>query len=75
MEKLARYPGLVLFIVCFVVYMTLEYVFGMTHNFLKATIAASIAVLLSPRRKIIETQNGKKKQITWVFLKKPIIID
>jgi len=47
----------------------------MTNDFLRATISASIAVLLSPRRKLIQTQTGKKKQITWIFLKEPVIID
>ena len=33
------------------------------------------AFLLSPRKKIIATQTGKIKQITWLFLKKPVILE
>lgn len=42
---------------------------------MKAIICASLAFLLSPRKKIIETQTGKIKQITWLFLKKPVILE
>tara|TARA_R110002051_G_scaffold115981_1_gene189189 strand:+ start:318 stop:479 length:162 start_codon:yes stop_codon:yes gene_type:complete len=45
-------------------------------NFLiTAAIAGAIGFILSPRKKIIKTQTGEVKQITWLFLKKPIILD
>jgi len=45
-------------------------------NFLiSGGIAGLIGFILSPRKKIIQTQKGVVKQITWVFLKKPILID
>ena len=46
-----------------------------TDNFiLKEGICAVLAFILSPRKKIIQTEKGKIKQITWLFLKEPIII-
>jgi len=42
---------------------------------LKGGICAVLAFVISPRKKIILTQTGKKKQITWLFLKDPIILD
>ena len=41
----------------------------------KALICGFIAFILSPRKKIIRTQTGVTKQITWVFFKKPILLD
>ena len=42
---------------------------------MKSIICAFLAFLLSPRKKIIATQTGKIKQITWLFLKKPVILE
>ena len=41
---------------------------------MKAIICASLAFFLSPRKKIVTTQTGKIKQITWLFFKKPVIL-
>ena len=47
-----------------------------TDNFLlKIGICSVIAFILSPRKKIILSQTGKSKQITWLFLKNPISLD
>lgn len=47
-----------------------------TENFtLKVFFCGALAFVLSPRKKIINTQKGKVKQITWIFLKKPIILN
>jgi hypothetical protein len=47
-----------------------------TDNFiLKAGICAVLAFILSPRNKIIQTEKGNTKQITWLFLKQPIVLD
>ncbi|KGL62150.1 hypothetical protein [Polaribacter sp. Hel1_85] len=47
-----------------------------TDNFLlKVGICGPLAYILSPRKKIIENQTGKFKQITWIFLKNSIILD
>jgi hypothetical protein len=42
---------------------------------MKAGICALLAFFISPRKKIIQTQTGQIKQITWLFLKQPITID
>jgi hypothetical protein len=42
---------------------------------LRTVFSITLAFVLSPRKKKIETQSGVKTQITWLFLKKPIIID
>ena len=47
-----------------------------TNNFIvKAGSSALLAFILSPRKKIIQTEKGKIKQITWLFLKEPIGLD
>ena len=47
-----------------------------TDNFiLKAGVCAILAFLVSPRKKIIQTEKGNTKQITWLFLKQPIALD
>ena len=47
-----------------------------TNNFIvKAGSSAVLAFMLSPRKKIIQTEKGKIKQITWLFLKEPIGLD
>ncbi len=47
-----------------------------TDNFIvKAGSSAVLAFILSPRKKIIQTEKGKIKQITWLFLKEPIGLD
>jgi hypothetical protein len=42
---------------------------------MKVGICAVIAFFLSPRKKLILTETGKIKQIVWIFLKEPIILD
>ena len=75
LKLLATRPYLVFAIVTFVLMFILDNFFGITDSLLRAVIAASVAFIISPRVKIIETQDGKKKQITWLFLKKAIRID
>jgi hypothetical protein len=59
-----------------VVFMLISDQLYKTDNFiLKAGICAAFAFILSPRKKIIQTEKGKIKQITWLFLKEPISID
>lgn len=42
---------------------------------MKAIICAVLAFILSPRKKITLTKKGKIKQIVWLFLKEPILIN
>tara|TARA_B110000091_G_scaffold104354_1_gene113373 strand:- start:2529 stop:2756 length:228 start_codon:yes stop_codon:yes gene_type:complete len=48
---------------------------GFEPNFYTIIINIGLAFILSPRKKIIQTEKGKIKQITWLFLKKPIVLD
>ena len=48
---------------------------GFEPNFYTIIINIGLAFILSPRKKIIQTEKGKIEQITWLFLKKPIVID
>ena len=45
------------------------------RSWIQTAIAIAVAYILSPRKKIIQTQTGEKKQLTWIFLKKPIFLD
>lgn len=75
MKRIARYPGLVMFVFFLLFYLSSQYVLGLVDPFLRTSMSALIAFFLSPRRKYVETQQGLKKQITWVFLKEPIILE
>ena len=39
-----------------------------------AGITVFISIILSPKTKVVQTKSGEKIQITWMFLKKPILI-
>ena len=55
--------------------LTMDKVFNIQEIWMNSIISVLLAFILSPRKKIIQTQNGKIKQITWLFLKKPIFIN
>ena len=75
MENIAKKTGLVVGVLTFIFIVILDLVFKIDNTILRIVIAASLAALLAPRRKKIKTQTGEKTQITWIFLKKPILID
>ena len=74
MEYLAKRSFLVVFIITILLIFFLDFVLGIKNGMIRAAIAAGVAVLLSPRKKKINTQTGEKTQITWLFLKNPIIL-
>lgn len=74
MEKIATYPRLV-FVVVFLLIYYIAYISGIENGMLRTVFSITLAFVLSPRKKKIQTQTGEKTQITWVFLKKPIIIE
>ena len=53
----------------------LDKIFMIEKSWIQTIGAIILAYILSPRKKIIKTETGKTKQITWLFLKKPIIIE
>lgn len=64
------YPALiVLFMLVF------DQIYFTNSLLLKMIFSAPVAFILSPRKKIIKTQTGKVKQITWIFFKKPILLN
>jgi len=75
MENIAKKTGLVVGVLTFIFIVILDLVFKIDNTILRIVIAASLAALLAPRRKKIKTQTGEKTQITWIFLKKSILID
>lgn len=74
MKKIAQYSR-VLFFVFFLIIYAVAYFVGIQNPLLRTVFAATLAFVISPRKKIVQTQNSQKTQVTWVFLKKPIIID
>jgi len=52
-----------------------DFVINIENSLISSSISASLAVILSPRKKKIKTQTEEKIQITWVFLKTPIFLN
>ena len=52
-----------------------DVIFTLESFALKVFFCGAFAFILSPRKTIINTQKGKVKQITWIFLKKPIVLN
>ena len=75
LEKIARRPFLLAACFTFLFFFILDYGFGITSFVARAGIAGGLAFLMSPRAKVIQTQDGEKKQITWFLLKNAIITD
>ncbi|MCG1035282.1 hypothetical protein [Polaribacter sargassicola] len=75
MEYLAKKPGLVIFLLTIIFVGILDFGFKIDNSIVRILIAAPMAAFLSPRKKIINTQSGDKTQITWFFLKKPLVLD
>ncbi|WP_370408430.1 hypothetical protein [Tenacibaculum dicentrarchi] len=67
---LVIYP---LLIVVFI--LILSKVFLVKESWIRISIAIALAYVLSPRKKIVQTASGEKKQLTWIFLKNPIFLD
>ena len=65
-----------IFPVLVVIFMILtKKIFQIEEVWMNSIISVFAAFILSPIKKKIETQTGKKTQITWIFLKEPIFID
>ena len=75
MEYLAKKPFIVISVLTLFFIFLFDYVFGIENSLIRGSMAAFLAVILSPRKKKITTESGEKTQITWIFLKKPIIIN
>ncbi|CAI8252115.1 MAG: Uncharacterised protein [Polaribacter sp. SA4-10] len=75
MKYLAKKSFLVVFVLTLSFIFFFDYVLDIENRMISTGIAASLAVILSPRKKKIKTQTGEKTQITWIFLKEPIFLD
>ena len=75
MKFLAKNSFIVIFLIVFVGSVILDNFFNIDNFLIRLLILIPIGVILSPRKKKIQTQSGEKIQISWIFLKKPIILD
>ncbi|PKH50053.1 hypothetical protein CXF68_04735 [Tenacibaculum sp. Bg11-29] len=64
------YPILTVFFL-----LVLDRVFHVEPDWVRIAVAIALGYFLSPRKKIIQTESGEKKQLTWIFFKKPIFLD
>ena len=64
------YPLLAIFFL-----LILDEIFHVEPSWVRMALAIALGYFLSPRKKIIQTQTGEKKQLTWIFLKKPIFLE
>ena len=74
MNKIAQYHRLV-FVFFFVFIYLITYLSGIENAMLRTVFSITLAFVISPRRKKLKTQTGEKTQVTWIFLKKPIILE
>lgn len=49
-------------------------ILGYEPNFFTIATNIGVAFILSPRVKTLDTQAGKKEQVTWLFFKKSRIV-
>lgn len=76
MEKFLKKFYLGIYPLLIVLFMLiLDKVIKLKTDWLQIMIAIGLAYALSPRKRIIQTETGEEKQLTWIFLKKPIILD
>ena len=75
MQYLANKPYLVIFILTIFFIFIFDFFLSVDHILFRTSISSFLAVILSPRKKKLITETGEKTQITWFFLKKPIILD
>ena len=75
MKFIAKNSFIVVFLVVLLVSAILDKVFNVEILGIRIAVSAFFAILVSPRKKKIQTQAGEKTKITWFLLKKPIILD
>ncbi|MHB0755987.1 hypothetical protein [Polaribacter sp. M15] len=74
MKNIVKYPRLI-FVMLFLVMYYVMYISGIENGMLRTVFSITLAFVLSPRKKKVQTQTGEKTQITCLFLKKPIILN
>ncbi|WP_147266211.1 hypothetical protein [Polaribacter sp. WD7] len=74
MKNIAKFPKL-FFVITFLILYLITYLCGIENPMLRTVFSITLAFILSPKKKKIKTQTGEQIQITWLFLKKPIILE
>ena len=75
MKYLAKNSFIITFLVVFLGSAFLDKVVNIDDFLIRLLILIPFAAILSPRKKKIQTQSGEKTQVTWIFLKEPIILE
>ena len=74
MDRIAKHTRII-FVICFLSIYLITFFSGIESPMLRTVFSITLAFVISPRRKKIKTQTGEKTQVTWIFLKKPIILE
>lgn len=75
MKFLAKNSFIITLIVVFIGSAILDKIFNIDNFLIRLIILMPFAIVLSPKKKKIQTAEGKKTQVKWLFKKDPIILD
>ncbi len=75
MKFLAKNSFIITLVVVFIGSAILDKVFNIDNFLIRLIILMPFAMLLSPKKKRIQTEEGEKIQVKWLFKKEPIILD
>ncbi|MBA6156252.1 hypothetical protein H3Z83_06925 [Tenacibaculum sp. S7007] len=75
MKFLAKNSFIITLVVVFIGSAILDKVFNIDNFLIRLIILMPFAMLLSPKKKKIQTEEGEKIQVKWLFKKEPIILD
>jgi len=70
-----KYLGLIFPLLIVLIGLFIYKVLGYEASFYTIIINMGTAFILSPRVKTLDTQAGKKQQVTWLFFKKSKIVN
>lgn len=75
MKFLAKNSFIITLVVVFIGSAILDKVFNIDNFLIRLIILIPFAMLLSPKKKKIITEEGEKTQVKWLFKKDPVILD
>ncbi len=64
----------IFFIIYLILWFSIRYIFKNLNTSILSGITAAITVILSPQRRVIQTQSGEEVYLKWLFSKKIIKI-
>jgi len=73
--KLTKYYILIFPLFIILLGLFIYKIVGFEPNFYTIATNIGVAFILSPRMKIMDSQTGKKEQITWLFYKKSRLVN